>query len=120
MNERTGEIPIQSFKDWQQLLNSTTNKVAVLVGAFKILHPDATSEDLETAGGRLAGMIKQAGDAGLVLLKIWMTAPVNIVGSHLNYINGALKLSKPSSQFETPKYNPGKYQAQKFGGLIQR
>ena len=120
MNERTGEIPIQSFKDWQQLLNSTSNKVAVLVGAFKILHPDATSEDLETAGGRLAGMIKQAGDAGLVLLKIWMTAPVNIVGSHLNYINGALKLSKPSAQFETPKYNPDKYRTSKYSDMVQR
>ena len=120
MDSRTGEIPIQSFKDWQQLLNSTPNKVAVLVGAFKVLHPDATNEDIETAGGRLAGMIKQAGDAGLVLLKIWMTAPVNIVGSHLNYINGALKLSKPVGEFETPKYNPTKYQAQKYGAMIQR
>lgn len=119
MNNQTGEIPIQSFKDWQQLLNSTPNKIAVLVGAFKTLHPDAPHDD-DCPGGRLAGMVKQvSNDYGYVLLKIWMTSPASIAGSHLNYINAALKNGKPAPVVHQ-KYNPEKYVAGKYGSMVQR
>jgi hypothetical protein len=121
MNESTGDIPIQSFKDWQQILSSTTNKVSVLVAAFKVLHPDCPIEDKKDIGGRLAGMIRQKHDAGLILLKIWLTSPVNIAGSHLNYINATLKTApKPAGKFETPKYSPDKYTSGKYSDMVQR
>lgn len=111
INQNTGEVPIQSFKDWQQILNNTTNKVAVLVSAFKTLHPDCPIEDISDCGGRIAGMIKQRHDPGLILLKIWLTSPVNIAGSHLNYINAALKGNQPTGAKPENKYASGKYAA---------
>lgn len=122
MNNQTGEVPIQSFKDWHQILNSTTNKVAVLVSAFKVLHPDCPVEDTADCGGRIAGMIKQKHDPGYILLKIWMTAPVNIAGSHLNYINAALKNGAPpvSGNYTSRKYSPDKYKTGKYADMVQR
>ena len=121
MDNRTGEIPIQSFKDWQQVLGSTTNKISVLCAAFKVLHPDCPIEDKKDVGDRMAGMIRQKHDPGVILLKIWLTSPVNIAGSHLNYINATLKTAPiQKGKFETPKYSPDKYTSGKYGQMVQR
>lgn len=119
INQQTGEIPLQSFKDWQQLLAQVgNNKIAVLVTAFKVLHPDAPPEDLAIAGGRLAGMAKQSSnDYAYILLKIWQTSPASIVGSHLNYINATLK----GHVVAPPPKNPvDKYVSGRYGALVQR
>ena len=118
MNNETGEVPIQSFKDWQTILNKTSNKVAVLVGAFKALHPDAPDDDVAECGGRIAGMMRKT-EPGIILLKMWQTSPQNIVGSHLNYIAKCCSSASPVKPNEQ-KYNPDKYSSQKFGGLVQR
>lgn len=99
-----GEVPIQSFKDWKTILDSTNNKVGVLTEAFKTLHPDAPKDDYDCAP-RLAGMLRNS-DPGFILLKIWQTSPVCPAGSHLNYICGCLKVPRvPVAN----KYNPAKY-----------
>lgn len=81
-----------SFEAWKSRLAPGKNPVAVLVDAFRVLHPGAPSEDLAGLGGRLAGMVRDhPGDQGYILKLIWNTASQDIQGSHLNYIQKALK-----------------------------
>lgn len=113
LNPATGELIPQSFQDWHKLLMESASKIALLVEAFKVLHPGAPVED-SVPGGRLAGMVKQSSnDYGYILLKIWLTSASSIAGSHLNYINGCLR-SKPVA-IGADKYVGGKY-----GQFVQR
>ena len=91
--------PVSSdFSSFKNQLGNGSNKVAVLVMAFKAWHPAAPSEDFDTCGNRIAGMLKQcSNDYGFLLEKIYQAGSKSISGSHLNYINGCLKV-KPTAQ----------------------
>jgi len=80
-----------SFPDWKELLEGSRNKVAVLVTAFRQLHPSAPPDDHDKAGGRAAGFVSRNKDPGYLLKLIWDSATCNISGSHWNYIEGMVR-----------------------------
>jgi len=101
--EKETASPPVSFQDWLDLLNSpeTTNKVGLLVEAFKAWHPKAPPSDFENLGGRIAGFQRITKDLPVILKAIWDTATMNPVGSHLNYIQKKLQY-KPKDTPDKP------------------
>lgn len=84
-------LEFTSYKKMTEGLRNAGNKVGYLVDAFRSLHVDAPADDLESVGGRLAAIVKQArGDHELVLSKIYAAQLQNIAGSRLSYIQAAL------------------------------
>ena len=80
-----------SFEDYRNLMEAYPDKVAFLVDAFKRLHSEATEEDFQKCGGRIAGMWGKKGhDTGFILKVIWDTSSVHPAGSHLDYIHKIL------------------------------
>jgi predicted phage replisome organizer len=96
------------FSFFKNQLGNGSNKVAVLVSAFKAYHTTAPKEDFDTCGNRIAGMLKQcSNDYGFLLEKIYQAGSKSITGSHLNYINGCLKTKHTTT---TPSVKPVNYQ----------
>jgi hypothetical protein len=80
-----------SLEDYQRVMAQAPNHVGFLVSAFKRLHPDAPQEDIDGCGGRIADWWKRKSrDTRYILGVIWDTAPSEIRGSHLNYIDAVL------------------------------
>ena len=75
------------------------NKVGFLMDVFKALHLKAPKDDLEELGGRMAGIMKSVSNDWIyVLTIIWNTTSTEIIGSHLNYIQGVIKKNvKPTT-----------------------
>jgi hypothetical protein len=109
--------PLNNFFSFKGTLESTDNgnRVGVLVNAFKEWHTNAPQEDIENCGNRFAGMLKTTNDATFILSKIWDTSSREIVGSHLNYIQGCLKQKTKDNKDSKPNYTGGEY-----GHLIQQ
>lgn len=78
-----------SFTDWKRRFDEATNKVGVLIKAFKICHPEAP-DDVHLLGGRLGKMV-DAPNRGYLLKLIYDTGSVDIKGSRLDYIAGRLR-----------------------------
>jgi len=87
----------RSFKEWLAYLNKATNKVGVLIEAFKTFHKHAPDQDWQNLGGRMANLFKVANkDAGYLLRVLWETSAADIAGSHLNFIQGRLRAPRRS------------------------
>lgn len=96
------------FSSFKNQLGNGSNKVAVLVMAFKAYHTTAPKEDFDNCGNRIAGMLKQcSNDYDFLLEKIYQAGSKSITGSHLNYINGCLKTKHTTA---TPSVKPVNYQ----------
>lgn len=102
------------FHDWLAYLNKASNKVGVLIEAFKAWHKTATDIDWENLGGRMGKLYTLANkDAGYLLKIIWETAAADIAGSHLSFIQGKLRKEHHAgakgigrqlpSEYETPE-----------------
>lgn len=114
---------LDCFNDWVLLLDDIDDKISVLVMAFRTLHPGAPEEDFKVAGDRLAGIGRMVSkDWRFVLAKIWVTSANSITGSHLNYIQGAIRYAKDNGK--TPvaarRQDPDKYAGGKYAHLVQR
>ena len=75
-------------------LRTEPNKVGYLMDAFKEIHSNLPSEDLETKtlAGKMAQIWKLCNkDSGRALQLIWKSSADNPVGSHLDYILGMVK-----------------------------
>ena len=82
----------KTFTDWKAYLDKSANKVGILMEAFRSLHRTAPDMDWQNTGGRIAVLLTLANhDPGYLLRIIWETAPADIAGSHLNYIQGYLR-----------------------------
>jgi phage replication O-like protein O len=82
----------KTFSDWKSYLDKSANKVGILMEAFRSLHRTAPDMDWQNTGGRIAVLLTLANrDPGYLLRVIWETAPADIAGSHLNYIQGFLR-----------------------------
>jgi hypothetical protein len=76
-----------SFHYKLYLLKNCTNKIGVLVNAFKEWHTEAPIEDFRAIGGRIAGILKTMNnDYGYLLEIMWLSVPRSPNGSHLSYI----------------------------------
>jgi hypothetical protein len=83
---------LKSFNQLKKEVNESKNKVAFLIDIFMVLHSDAPPDDFEKLGGRMAGILNQAGkDPIIVLQAIWKSSADGIVASHLNFIQGMIK-----------------------------
>ena len=113
-----------NFKKLNELIKSETNKVGVLITAFKEWHSDAPPEDFEILGGYMGKLFKQSGDSGYLLKIIWDTASISPAGSHLNYISGILKSKKKDnhtkSMADSMVNDPEKFIKGKYGHMVKR
>jgi len=98
--EHTSGLPLtidllrktKTFSDWKEYLDKSANKVGILMEAFRSLHRTAPDMDWQNTGGRIAVLLTLAGhDPGYLLRVMWETAPADIAGSHLNYLQGYLR-----------------------------
>lgn len=108
------ETTIIGFTQLRQRAIESTNKVAFMVECFKKLHSEAPPEDFENIGGRIAGIIKQAGgDYCRVLQLMWIASANGIQGSHLNYIQKMLSREQQRNRgvdtTDRSKFTRGKY-----------
>jgi hypothetical protein len=91
------------------------NKIAFCMDCFKNLHSDAPPEDFDNSlGGRIAGIIKQAGgDYCRFLQLMWIASAQGIQGSHLNYIQKMLgreqQRNRAVDTTDRNKFTQGKY-----------
>jgi hypothetical protein len=106
------------FQQLRQRAIESTNKVAFLVECFNTLHSEAPPEDFENLGGRIAGIIKQAGgDYCRVLQIIWKTSADSPAGSHLNYIQRMLSRDQQRNRIDTSDRN--KFTKGKYGHMVR-
>jgi hypothetical protein len=110
------------FLSFQQLRSraiESTNKVAFLVECFNTLHSEALPEDFENLGGRIAGIIKQAGgDYCRVLQLMWIASANGIQGSHLNYIQKMLSRDQQRNRVIDTS-DRGKFTRGKYGNMVK-
>jgi hypothetical protein len=84
-----------SFHYKLYLLKNCSNKIGVLVNAFKEWHTEAPQEDFNGLGGRLSGICKTINnDYGYLLELLWSSVPRSPNGSHLNYIQKIISNKK--------------------------
>ncbi len=108
-----------NFDDYKNLLSVTDNQVGFLVAAFKRLHSNAPDSDFQEAGGRLGKLwASNNRDTGYILKKMWDITSVSIAGSHLNYLDGALRGN--DSKNKPKDRDPDKYTKGKYGHMVQR
>ncbi len=113
------ETEIIGFPQLRKELIASKDKVAFLVCCFRVLHSEAPPEDFENCGGRIAGIIKQAGgDYCRVLQLMWIASANGIQGSHLNYIQKML--SKEQQRNQKNAIDPDKYIRGKYGHMVHR
>ncbi len=77
-----------AFEEWAEKLEKQpdrSKKVGVLVDAFRAYHANAPPEDFSKLGDRL-GQMSKGGNEKYVLKLILDSAGVEILGSHLDYI----------------------------------
>ncbi len=83
---------LKPFSELKKEAMENKDKVAFLTEVFKVLHNDAPPEDFIKLGGRLAGIVNQAGKDYLIVLQaIWKSSADGIVASHLNFIQAIVK-----------------------------
>ena len=109
-------IPFTYVKGFQDLKNEVSklvnkkDKISFCIDAFRFYHSNASPDDLENSGGRIAGILKLiSNDYDYFLKLIWDTSSANIAGSHLSYIQGALRKTHPdiSTEFaDSGRYKP--------------
>ena len=81
--------------EYERLLETRTDHVAFLTEAFKSLHHNAPGEDFERLGSRMAGLLKVNNrDTKHILKYIWQSKDRQIIGSHINFIQGMLSADK--------------------------
>lgn len=110
-----------SLEDYLALMLTEKNQVGFLVSAFQRLHPDAPQEDIDGCGGRIADWWKRKSrDTRYILSAIWDTAPTQIKGSHLNYIDAVLFKSNGHKAFIKPgiSTDPNKYTQGRHGHVV--
>jgi len=113
------DVKFLGFKQLRQKLIESKDKIAFLVECFKVLHEDAPEYDFEELGGRLAGIVKQAGGDYLRVLQLmWIASAQSPQASHLNYIHRMLTRDRLRHQVDTgdrDKFTKGKY-----GHMVKR
>ena len=113
------DVKFLGFQQLKSKATESTNKIAFLVECFKILHEDAPEYDLEELGGRLAGIVKQAGGDYLRVLQLmWIASANGIQGSHLNYIQRMLTRDQQRHQINTGDRD--KFTSGKYGHMVKR
>ena len=101
------DIKFLNFNQLRSKAIESPNKVAFMVDVFKVLHDNAPPEDFKNLGGRLAGILKQSGnDYCYVLQQLWKLSADGIVGSHLNYMQGAMRNSRQKALTPTSRERP--------------
>jgi hypothetical protein len=83
---------MDSFENYCVRNRLTTNKVGFLIDAFREIHTNAPESDAKVLAGRMAGIYKMTqGNTEVVLKLIWRSSAERIKGSHLDYIQKAVK-----------------------------
>jgi hypothetical protein len=123
-SEEGGFAACNSLEDYRALMIKAPNQVGFLVSAFKHLHFDAPQEDIDGCGGRIADWWKRKSrDTRYLLGVIWDTKNKQIMGSHLNYIDGVIFPKKDIRNLNTGNTgrdtrDPDKYISGKHGHVV--
>jgi hypothetical protein len=110
-NEILTEEQKMNFRQYiEQSDNEKTNKVKCLVDIFRELHTDASPEELQNTGGKMARIYTLCNkDHRLVVKYIWDTASVGITGSHLDYIMKVIINKKKEAAKKEPVQKKSSY-----------